>query len=174
MKVNIIGKGRAPGINKPAPIENIELNQVAVAHIIKIRSFKVFTADGNIEITKNNINDVFSGKIKPAEKVETPAVEENKVEVEPEPIPEETKVEEPTVSPDVTDKEVSESFIQDVEAVKDQLPEKEDSLFPIEDTDVESFNKDEDEENADEPADESAATDETEKPRSNKKKRNRK
>lgn len=173
MKVNITGKGRVPGVNKPAPIENIELSQIAIGHIIKIRSFRVFTVDGNIEITKNNISDVFSGKVKAPEKVEAPVVEEKKVEVKPEPVAEEVKVEEPVieepvVTPEVTEEAVAQSFVEDVAAVEDQLPEKEDSLFPIEETDVEAF----DEKAEDEVAEE--ATEETEKPKTNKKKRNRK
>ena len=177
MKVNITGKGRVPGVNKPAPIENIELSQIAIGHIIKIRSFRVFTVDGNIEITKSNIGDVFSGKVNAPKKEEAPVVEEKKVEVKPEPIPEEVKVEapvveEPVVTPEVTEEEVAQSFVQDVAAVEEQLPEEEELVIPVDETDVESFDEKAEDEVVEEATEE--ATEETEKPKTNKKKRNRK
>lgn len=134
MKVNILGKGRVPGINRTAPIKNFEANLTVVSHIIKIRSFRVFTADSNIEITKSNIGDIFSGRIKfastPVEKPVEEPVEEKAPAVE--------EVKEEIVA-DVTEEEVEQSFVEDVTTVEEQLPEEEELEVPITETDVESF-----------------------------------
>ena len=163
MKVNILGKGRIPGVNKSAPAENVEASIRLVSQILKIKSFKVIASESGVEITRANLNDVFAGKVEAApveiEQVETP-VELNEVVEAP-------AIEEPVeeVVADVTEEEVEQSFVEDVAAVEEQLPETEELEVPVEETDVESFDEGED------AVEETAETSDEEKPKSKKKRR---
>lgn len=164
MKVNILGKGRVPGVNKSAPVENVEASIRLVSQILKIKSFKVVAVDSGVEITRANLSDVFSGKVKATAPVE---IEQVETPVELNEVVEAPAIEEPVeeVIADVTEEEVEQSFVEDVSAVEEQLPETEELEVPVEDTDVESFDEGED------AVEETAETSDEEKPKSKKKRR---
>lgn len=161
MRVNIKGRGIVPRVGKLAPVYNQDLQKNDIEFLLNFNQFKVYETKTGLLITKGTVDEMYAKSQKPVEKpVEVkpepkPVVEEKKV-VEPvkeviveSTIPE-TPVEEPVVTPDVTEEEVAQSFISDVDSVKEQLPEKEDLVIPVEDTDVESFEEKSEEENVEE------------------------
>lgn len=126
MKVNISGRGRVPGIGTLAPVRGYDASKEFVLRLLNYKQFKVYDAASGGLITKTNVDKLF------APKVETPAVEAvkkpatkktvKKEEVAETPKSEPTISEPVEVAPEVTAEEVSQSFIEDVEAVSDQLP----------------------------------------------------
>lgn len=130
MKVNISGRGRVPGIGTLAPVRGYDASKEFVLRLLNYKQFKVYDAASGGLITKTNVDKLF------APKVETPAVEvaekpATKKAVKKEEVPaevvdtpkSESTISEPVeISPEVTEEEVTQSFIKDVEAVSDQLP----------------------------------------------------
>jgi hypothetical protein len=142
MKVNISGVGLIPKVGLLAPVYGKDLTKDTVNVILKYASFKVYVAATGIRITKKNIDEIFGIAVKQAatpapkkkaakkapKKVEAP-VEIEQVE---EPVVLDTVVEAPAIEEpveavevvaDTTDAEIESSFVEDVEAVKDQLDE---------------------------------------------------
>ena len=144
MKVNIKGVGLIPRVGLLAPVFGKDLSKDTVSVILKYSSFKVYVAATGIRITRKNIDQIFGESVQQSvarhtavnsipsapvvEKV-TPAVEIEKVS---EPVVLDTVVEAPAIEEpvepvevvaDTTDAEIESSFVEDVEAVKDQLDE---------------------------------------------------
>jgi hypothetical protein len=121
MKVNISGRGRVPGIGTLAPVRGYDASKEFVLRLLNYKQFKVFDAASGGLITKTNVDKLF------APKVETPVVEAPKKPATKKAAKKEEVVETPKsepieVAPEVTAEEVTQSFIEDVEAVSDQLP----------------------------------------------------
>lgn len=145
MKVNISGVGLIPKVGLLAPVYGKDLTKDTVSVILKYASFKVYVAATGIRITKKNIDEIFGTAVKqaatpaptPVPKKTTkkaPKKAEAPVEIEQvsEPVVLDTVVEAPAIEepveavevvPDTTDAEIESSFVEDVEAVKDQLDE---------------------------------------------------
>ena len=150
MKVNISGVGIIPKVGLLAPVYGRDLTKDTVAVILNYASFKVYVAATGVRITKKNINEIFGEAVRqavatpvaptvPAPKKKTtkkaaPKVEEKPIEIEQvaEPavldaVVEAPAIEEPVeaveVVADTTDAEIESSFVEDVEAVQDQLDE---------------------------------------------------
>lgn len=144
MKVNITGVGLIPRVGLLAPVFGKDLSKDTVSVILKYSSFKVYVAATGIRITRKNIDQIFGESVQ--QSVARPAAVNNiqsapvvekvaaSVEIEKvsEPVVLDTVVEAPaieeTVEPvevvaDTTDAEIESSFVEDVEAVKDQLDE---------------------------------------------------
>lgn len=143
MKVNISGVGLIPKVGLLAPVYGKDLTKDTVSVILKYASFKVYVAATGIRITKKNIDEIFGTAVKQAatpiptatpkkttkkapKKVEAPV----EIEQVSEPVVLDTVVEAPSVeepveaveiTPDTTDAEIESSFVEDVEAVQDQL-----------------------------------------------------
>lgn len=146
MKVNITGVGLIPRVGLLAPVFGKDLSKDTVSVILKYSSFKVYVAATGIQITRKNIDQIFGESVqqsvaRPAavnnipsapvvEKVAAPTPVEIEKVVEPavlDAVVEAPAIEE-TVEPvevvaDTTDAEIESSFVEDVEAVKDQLDE---------------------------------------------------
>lgn len=121
MKVNISGRGRVPGIGTLAPVRGYDASKEFVLRLLNYKQFKIFDAASGGLITKTNVDKLF------APKVETPVVEAakkpaTKKTAKKEDVVEIPKSEPVEVAPEVTTEEVTQSFIEDVEAVSDQLP----------------------------------------------------
>ena len=167
MKVNIKGRGIVPRVGTLAPVYNRDLPKNDIEFLLNFNQFKVYETKTGLLITKDTVDEMFANSQKPVEKkpehvktvIEKPVAEkpvlvgvdlaqnkdvavEQKVSVEVKPITE-TPVEEPVVTPDVTEEEVAQSFISDVDSIKEQLPEKEELIIPVEETDVDSFESEE-------------------------------
>lgn len=144
MKVNISGVGLIPKVGLLAPVYGKDLTKDTVNVILKYASFKVYVAATGIRITKKNIDEIFGTAVKqaatPAPTLTAPKKTTKKapkkaeapVEIEQvsEPVVLDTVVEAPAIEepveaveivPDTTDAEIESSFVEDVEAVKDQL-----------------------------------------------------
>lgn len=146
MKVNISGVGLIPKVGLLAPVYGKDLTKDTVAVILGYASFKVYVASTGVQITKKNINEIFGEAVKQAaapaptpvapkkttkkapKKVETPT----EIEQVTEPVVLDTVVEAPAIEEpveavevvaDTTDAEIESSFVEDVEAVQDQLDE---------------------------------------------------
>lgn len=162
MKVNISGVGLIPRVSLLAPVYGKDLTKDTVAVILNYASFKVYQASTGIRITKKNIDEIFGGavkqaataipvtapaahtvpkKTKKAPKVEAPV----EIEQVAEPVVLDTVVEAPAIEEpveavevvaDTTDAEIESSFVDDVEAVKDQLDEA-----PVEEEEKPVYNK---------------------------------
>ena len=162
MKVNISGVGLIPRVSLLAPVYGKDLTKDTVAVILNYASFKVYQASTGIRITKKNIDEIFGGAVKQAATVtpvtapaahtvpkktkKAPKVEEP-VEIEQvaEPVVLDTVVEAPAIEEpveavevvaDTTDAEIESSFVNDVDAVKDQLDEA-----PVEEEEKPVYNK---------------------------------
>lgn len=127
MKVNIAGVGLVPKLGLLAPVYGKDLGRDDVNKILSYSSFKVYVAANGIQITKNNIDEVFgvtkpvaveaaapkkktSKKAKKVEepvKVEAPVVEEKPVEIK--------TVEEPEVLDTVVEAPAIEEPVEAVE-----------------------------------------------------------
>lgn len=116
MKVNISGRGRVPGIGTLAPVRGYDASKEFVLRLLNYKQFKVFDAASGGLITKTNVDKLF------APKVEAPAVDTTKKTAKKEEVVETPKSEPIEVSPEVTEEEVAQSFIEDVDTVSDQLP----------------------------------------------------
>ena len=162
MKVNISGVGLIPKVGLLAPLYGKDLTKDTVAVILNYASFKVYQASTGIRITKKNIDEIFGGavkqaataipvtapaahtvpkKTKKASKVEAPVeIEQVAKPVVLDTVVEAPAIEEPVeaveVVADTTDAEIESSFVDDVEAVKDQLDEA-----PVEEEEKPVYNK---------------------------------
>lgn len=132
MKVNIVGKGVIPGINKLAPVYNQDLEKPQILRILNFKDFRVFGVGTGL-ITKNNIDAAFEASIDNAKKEaeekkpvvekkapkktkEEPKVVVTEIESTPAPIvEEEPKVEVPTVEETT---ETVEEAVEPVEVVE--------------------------------------------------------
>lgn len=143
MKVNISGVGLIPKVGLLAPVYGKDLTKDTVNVILKYASFKVYVAATGIRITKKNIDEIFGTAVKQAATPipaatpkkttkKAPKKAEAPVEIEQvsEPVVLDTVVEAPAIeepvedveiTPDTTDAEIESSFVEDVEAVEDQL-----------------------------------------------------
>lgn len=130
MKVNISGRGRVPGIGTLAPVRGYDASKEFVLRLLNYKQFKVFDAASGGLITKTNVDKLFAPKVEEAAPAEKPATKKTtkakktakKEEVVETPKSEPTISEPAEVAPEVTTEEVAQSFIEDVEAVSDQLP----------------------------------------------------
>lgn len=82
MKFNVIGVGVVPGINKLAPVYNVELDKGQVLRILNYRNFRVYGVGIGL-VTKKNVNKIFVQKRAPKVPTPTPVTNETLV-VEPE------------------------------------------------------------------------------------------
>ena len=143
MKVNISCGGLIPKVGLLAPVYGKDLTKDTVNVILKYASFKVYVAATGIRITKKNIDEIFGTAVKQAATPapttapkkttkKAPKKAEAPVEIEQvsEPVVLDTVVEAPAIEepveavevvPDTTDAEIESSFVEDVEAVEDQL-----------------------------------------------------
>ena len=142
MKVNISGRGVVPGMGVLAPVYGVEMSKDSILRFLNFQNFKLFEASSGALITRSNLEEFFKPKTtKPAKKTTTRKTVAKKKE-EPKKVVEEPKQEPVEEKPvlvgvdlaqnnevavDATEKEVAESFINDVAAVEDQLPENENS-----------------------------------------------
>lgn len=156
MKVNISGRGVVPGMGVLAPVYGVEMSKDSILRFLNFQNFKLFEASSGALITRSNLEEFFKPKSeKPVKKTTTRKTVAKKKE-EPKKVVEEPKQEPVEEKPvlvgvdvaqnnddvvvDATEKEVAESFINDVAAVEDQLPENENSEKESDDettTDVE-------------------------------------
>ena len=143
MKVNISGRGVVPGMGVLAPVYGVEMSKDSILRFLNFQNFKLFEASSGALITRSNLEEFFKPKsAKPVKKTTTRKTvakkkeEPKKVveeEVKPEPVEEKPVLagvdlaQNNEVVVDATEKEVAESFINDVAAVEDQLPENENS-----------------------------------------------
>ena len=143
MKVNISGRGVVPGMGVLAPVYGVEMSKDSILRFLNFQNFKLFEASSGALITRSNLEEFFKPKTaKPAKKTTTrktvakkkeepkKAVEEPKqepVEEKPALVGVDLAQNNDVVVDDATEKEVAESFINDVAAVEDQLPENENS-----------------------------------------------
>lgn len=119
MKVNIDGKGRIPGVDRVAPVYNIDLSRDQISRLLNFKNFRVFGVGTGL-ITRGNLDAAFEASLAETKKVAEeakPVVEvkkeepkkapkAKKEEVKPDPVVEEPKVEEPIlVSVDLAQKE---------------------------------------------------------------------
>lgn len=119
MKVNIDGKGRIPGVDRVAPVYNIDLSRDQISRLLNFKNFRVFGVGTGL-ITRGNLDAAFEASLaetKKAVEEAKPVVEvkkeepkkapkAKKEEVKPAPVVEEPKVEEPIlVSVDLAQKE---------------------------------------------------------------------
>ena len=176
MKVNIVGKGVIPYINKVAPAMNIEVSEPILKKLVKDRRFRIFDSKGSGPVTAATFE---------APAVAEPVVEEKPVEA---PKPKKTSKKAKEYHPDVTVTEVPDEIGIDLaqtldntietavevpaeeessvaeEKVEEPVAEKEELEIPVEDVDLDEF-----------PAEEATKEEETPKQPSKKnKKKNRK
>lgn len=147
MRVNIKGRGIVPRVGKLAPAYNQDLQKNDIEFLLNFNQFKVYETKTGLLITRDTVDEMFAKSQKPVAP-KKPTVIEKPAPV-PTPAPTPVKVEEPAVEvkeevapvvePTVTEEEVAQSFIEDVAAVEEQLPEKEELEFPVENPDTESF-----------------------------------
>lgn len=108
MKVNIDGKGRIPGVDRVAPVYNIDLSRDQISRLLNFKNFRVFGVGTGL-ITRGNLDAAFEASLAETKKVAEeakPVVEVKKEEVKPVPVVEEPKVEKPIlVSVDLAQKE---------------------------------------------------------------------
>ena len=107
MKVNVLGRGGIPGIGI-LPVYGVELNQQGIQRLLNFKNARVFNAETNLIITKENINSLF------VKKPETPApenVEEPVVEA-PAPVKEEYVAPAVEVVPEVVEEPVVEEAVE--------------------------------------------------------------
>lgn len=118
MKVNISGRGRVPGIGTLAPVRGYDASKEFVLRLLNYKQFKVYDAASGGLITKTNVDKLF------APKVETSVIDTTKKTAKKEVVVVETPKSEPVevVTSGTTEEEVAQSFIEDVDAVSDQLP----------------------------------------------------
>lgn len=150
MKVNIVGKGVIPYINKVAPAMNIEVSEPILKKLVKDRRFRIFDSKGSGPVTAATFE---------APVVAEPVVEEKPVEA-PKP---KKKAKKEEYHPDVTVTEVPDEIGIDLaqtldsvietavevptedessvveEKVEEPVAEKEELEIPVEDVDLDEF-----------------------------------
>lgn len=144
MKVNISGRGVVPGMGVLAPVYGVEMSKDSILRFLNFQNFKLFETSSGALITRSNLEEFFKPKSEKPVKKTTARKTVAKKKEEPKKVVEEPKqepveVEEKPVlvgvdlaqnndvDVDATEKEVAETFINDVAAVEDQLPENENS-----------------------------------------------
>ncbi len=151
MKVNIVGKGVIPYINKVAPAMNIEVSEPILKKLVKDRRFRIFDSKGSGPVTAATFE---------APVVTEPVVEEKPVEA---PKPKKNKAKKEEYHPDVTVTEVPDEIGIDLaqtldsvietavdvpaeeessvveEKVEEPVAEKEELEIPVEDVDLDEF-----------------------------------
>jgi len=151
MKVNIVGKGVIPYINKVAPAMNIEVSEPILKKLVKDRRFRIFDSKGSGPVTAATFE---------APVVTEPVVEEKPVEA---PKPKKTSKKAKEYHPDVTVTEVPDEIGIDLaqtldsvietavevpaeeessvveEKVEEPVAEKEELEIPVEDVDLDEF-----------------------------------
>lgn len=93
MKVHILGKGMISLLGLNAPVRNIDLPETKIRAIVPISTLKVYDAESNIIITRNNVDSFFELKNAPVEEAPVPKKETKKKEKKEAPIPVEQAVE---------------------------------------------------------------------------------
>ena len=90
MKVNISGRGIIPGLNRLAPVRNVDLPQKDILRLLNYRQFKLYSSETGLLITKTNVTDLFKPVVKKVVPVTVEPVIESTpvVEVKTETIPE--------------------------------------------------------------------------------------
>lgn len=175
MKVNIVGKGVIPYINKVAPAMNIEVSEPILKKLVKDRRFRIFDSKGSGPVTAATFE---------APVVAEPVVEEKPVEA---PKPKKTSKKAKEYHPDVTVTEVPDEIGIDLaqtldsviettvevpteekssvveEKVEEPVAETEELEIPIEDVDLDEF-----------PAEEATKEEAPKQPSKKNKKKNRK
>lgn len=175
MKVNIVGKGVIPYINKVAPAMNIEVSEPILKKLVKDRRFRIFDSKGSGPVTAATFE---------APVVAEPVVEEKPVEA---PKPKKTSKKAKEYHPDVTVTEVPDEIGIDLaqtldsviettvevpteekssvveEKVEEPVAETEELEIPVEDVDLDEF-----------PAEEATKEEAPKQPSKKNKKKNRK
>ena len=114
MKVHILGKGMISLLGLNAPVRNIDLPETKIRAIVPISTLKVYDAESNIIITRNNVDSFFELKNAPVEEVPVPKKETKKQEKKETPV-----VVEQVAEPAPVVEEVVESVIEEpVEAIE--------------------------------------------------------
>ena len=141
MKVHILGKGMISLLGLNAPVRNIDLPETKIRAIVPISTLKVYDAESNIIITRNNVDSFFELKNAPVEEAPVPKKETKKKEKK-----EASVVVEQVVEPAPVVEEVAESVVEEpVEAIEvaEEEPatieaeESVDEVEPVEETDEE-------------------------------------
>jgi hypothetical protein len=86
MKVHILGKGMISLLGLNAPVRNIDLPETKIRAIVPITTLKVYDAESNIIITRNNVDSFFELKNAPVEEAPAPKKETKKPAKKPEPV----------------------------------------------------------------------------------------
>lgn len=108
MKVHILGKGMISLLGLNAPVRNIDLPETKIRALVPITTLKVYDAESNIIITRNNVDSFFELKNAPVEEAPAPKKETKKKEKKETPI-----VVEQVVEPVPVVEEVAESVIEE-------------------------------------------------------------
>ena len=146
MKVHILGKGMISLLGLNAPVRNIDLPETKIRAIVPITTLKVYDAESNIIITRNNVDSFFELKNAPVEEAPAPKKETKKKEKKETPV-----VVEQVVEPAPVVEEVAESVIEEpVEAIEVAEEEPATIESPVE----ESVDEEDVEEADEEPAEE--------------------
>lgn len=80
MKVHILGKGMISLLGLNAPVRNIDLPETKIRALVPIATLKVYDAESNIIITRNNVDSFFELKNAPVEEAPAPKKETKKKE----------------------------------------------------------------------------------------------
>ena len=125
MKVNISGRGLIPGVNRLAPVRNVELSQKDILRLLNYRQFSLYVSETGLFITKSNIDNLFKPVIKPR----TVSVNEKPIQIKPMEEIKETKKEEkpqfltiteiPTTN--TTENKVIEPVIENETIIKEEI-----------------------------------------------------
>lgn len=162
MKVNIIGKGVIPYVNRVAPVYNTEVNAEILKKLVKNPKYKIYGSDGSGQVTAATFNppipsappvveekpvvkEIPKKTFKKAKKVEeAPKVEEVAGVVTDIVVEEKADVVEETL-PEITEQEIVDGEIIEEPTPAEEVPEVEELEIPIEETDVEAFPAEEEE-----------------------------
>lgn len=149
MKVHILGKGMISLLGLNAPVRNIDLPETKIRALVPISTLKVYDAESNIIITRNNVDSFFELKNAPVEEAPAPKKETKKKEkketpvvveqvAEPVPVVEEPveapAVEEPVEEIPVEVNEEAELTSDEEEAEEEPVSESGDEVEPAEET----------------------------------------
>lgn len=140
MKVNISGKGVIPVVNRVAPVMNIDVDEYVIKKILKFPKFRIFNADGSGQITLATF-DQPAAEEKVIEKPvieKAPKVEEVVGVVTDIVVEEKADVVEETL-PEITEQEIVDGEIIEEPTPVEEVPEEEECIIPVEDTDFEEF-----------------------------------
>jgi hypothetical protein len=86
MKVHILGKGMISLLGLNAPVRNIDLPETKIRALVPITTLKVYDAESNIIITRNNVDSFFELKNAPVEEAPAPKKETKKPAKKAEPV----------------------------------------------------------------------------------------